>query len=157
MSTKRSEFKIVVDTREQLPLWRRGVVRKKLDVGDYSTIKLCNKLCIERKSPQDLYSSLIGGHVRFMNEIYRAERHKIKLLLYVECSYTVFVSMKWPGGSRLRMRPENLKKIVDTTFERRKQNGLEVVWCCSRANMAVKIKARLLAANSLPNAHNHRQ
>jgi ERCC4-type nuclease len=145
MSTK--EFKIIVDTREQLSLWVKNVVRKKLDVGDYSTTLLQNKFCIERKSPQDLYGSLIQGHVRFMNEIYRAERRGIKLALYVECTYETFISMTWYGGSRLKMRPENLKKIVDTTIRRRAENGLEVVWCKSRGCMKRMVKLRLLVEN----------
>lgn len=141
------EFKIQVDTREQLSLWVRGVVRKKLDVGDYSTTLLHSTFCIERKSPGDLYGSLTQGRVRFMNEIYRAERRGIKLALYVECSYEVFTTMKWSGASRLKMHPDHLKKMVDTTFERRKKNGLEVFWCVSRESMKRVVKKRLLAEN----------
>jgi ERCC4-type nuclease len=131
---------IIVDTREQRPLFKNNVIRYKLEVGDYSTMNLRHSFAIERKSGQDLYGSLVQGHVRFMNEIYRAERLGIELVIFVECSYQAFTTMKFPGASRLQMDCEKLKKIVDTTVRRRK---IEVVWCSSRDIMKRKVKERL--------------
>lgn len=131
---------IIVDTREQLPLFKNNVIRFKLEVGDYSTTLLRHSFVIERKSGQDLYGSLVQGHVRFMNEIYRAERLGIELVIFVECSYETFVAKKFPGGSRRVMSCEKLKKIVDTTMARRK---VEVVWCASRDVLKRKVKERL--------------
>jgi len=133
-------MKIIVDTREQLPMFKNGTIRRKLDVGDYSTTILENKFAIERKSPQDLYGSLVGGHERFMNEILLAERRNIHLVLFVECCYEEFVSMTWRGGSRVKMRPKVLKRLTDTTFRRR---GLQVFWCKSRDGMKKAILDRL--------------
>lgn len=138
---------IIVDTREQKPIFKNGVVKFKLDVGDYSTLSLRHSFCIERKSGEDLYGSLTRGHVRFMNEIYRAERRGIKLVIFVECSYNHFIFKKFPGGGRRQMSCATLKKIVDTTIARRK---IEVVWCSSRTVMIKKVKARLIAEEPKP-------
>jgi ERCC4-type nuclease len=131
---------IIVDTREQLPIFKNNVIKYKLEVGDYSTMNLRHTFAIERKSGQDLYGSLIQGHVRFMNEIYRAVRLGIQLVIFVECSYEQFTSKKFQGGTRRAMSCDKLKKILDTTIERRK---IEVVWCNSRDVMKRKIKERL--------------
>jgi ERCC4-type nuclease len=133
-------MEIIVDTREQLPLFKNNVIRFKLEVGDYSTLTLRHSFAIERKSPQDLYGSLIQGHVRFMNEIYLSQRRGIELVIFVECPYKTFVDKKFYGASRLKMPCETLKKIVDTTFKRR---GVEVVWCASRDIMIKKVRHRL--------------
>lgn len=136
---------IIVDTREQLPLFKNNVIRFKLEVGDYSTLTLRHIFCIERKSPQDLYGSLIQGHVRFMNEIFRAGRRGVQLVIFVECSYEVFTAMSFHGGHRLKMAPATLKKIVDTTIERR---AIEVVWCKSREVLIKKVRQRLQVEES---------
>lgn len=120
---------IIVDTREQLPLFTRNCIRYKLLVGDYSTVALRNSYCIERKSLQDLYGTITKGHVRFRNEIIRASVNNITLVLVIEGSRKKFINKKFPGGSARKTSGETLDKIM-TTVEKR--YNIEVIWCSSR-------------------------
>ena len=72
-------FEIIQDTAEQLPFPFQQIVmggqqviikrvRQHLRTGDYSIIGLEDRLCIERKSPDDLVGSVCGGHVRLEAE-----------------------------------------------------------------------------------------
>lgn len=132
---------IIIDTREQRPLYTTNYVKRKLCVGDYSHTMVEHCFSIERKSPQDLYGTLLKGHIRFRKEIIRAGHHGIKLVVYVECTRKKFVSMTWPGGSFLKCKGETLEKIIDTmTFKYK----LEFVWCSNREDMCKKVRQRLL-------------
>lgn len=74
---------IVIDTREQMPLEFKGyrTVRKALRTGDYSLMGFCSELTVERKSVQDLVSTLFGGFARFERELVRMEGYKWKYIL----------------------------------------------------------------------------
>lgn len=119
-----------MDTREKRPLWRKGR-HEKLVVGDYSTSLLKGIIHVERKSPDDLYGSIVQEHARFAREIARAREHGILLVVFVECSFDVFVGKQWSGAAGLRVRGETLGKIVRTMEER----YVKFVWCDSRAGM----------------------
>ena len=126
---------IIIDTREQIPLWDSAnfkIIRKKLDEGDYTTEELYNKAHIERKSPMDLYGSLIQGHKRFAAEIQRAIEKDLSFSVFVECSYKKFTTMRFKGAKRLKMFPGTLKKIVDTFMER---YPIQFFWCKDRDDM----------------------
>lgn len=133
-------MKIIVDTREQLPLWVNSCIRQKLLVGDYSTELLQHSFCIERKSGSDLYGSILGDHIRFKKELIRAKINNIKLALYVECTLKEFVDKTFPGGKYCKCKGETLKKII-TSISR--NHNLELNWCSSRAVLIRKVKARL--------------
>jgi ERCC4-type nuclease len=135
-------MKIIVDTREQLPLWIVGskIIKKKLLVGDYSTINLEHSFCVERKSGQDLYGSILQGHVRFRKELVRARVNNIKLVIYVECCKKDFELKKFPGGERRKCPGETLIKIIETISKR---HNVEVVWCSNRDALVKKILMRL--------------
>jgi ERCC4-type nuclease len=80
------EIVITTDTREQLFLdftKFRGVssVRGTLKTGDYSIQGYDDTICFERKSVQDLVSTLIGGHERFLREMERMRSFKAKYIL----------------------------------------------------------------------------
>jgi len=112
---------IIIDTREQNPLWDPSIFsvkRMKLDEGDYTTDELLNKAHVERKSGIDLYSSLIQNHNRFMAEIQRAIEKDLSFAVFVECSEKVFISKRFKGGFRLKMKPAVLAKILQTVQER---------------------------------------
>lgn len=129
-------MKIIVDTREQSPIWEgKEVIIKKLDEGDYTIESLFNKAHIERKSGQDLYGSIIQGHERFRKEIERANSKGIKLSVFVECSKKDFVGKKFNGGWRLKTKPAVLAKIVSTIQEK---YGIEFVWCDGREDFKEK-------------------
>ena len=129
---------IYVDTREQKPLTFFGKLTKriKLDVGDYTTTNLWNKSHIERKSPGDLYGSIIQGHNRFRAEIKRAKKDGIHLAVFVECTEDLFFNKKWPGAHHLHQKSTTLKKIVGTIQRR---YDLEIIWCDGRINMENKM------------------
>lgn len=132
--------RIIVDSKEQLPLFIGDTFQKQsLLVGDYTTEKLLNRFHIERKSPQDLYGTITKGHVRFRNELIRAEVYGIKLVMYVECSKKNFVAKKFPGGSARLTSGKTLGKIVTTIEDRYK---MEVVWCNSRNTTKSKVLQR---------------
>jgi len=130
---------IIIDTREQKPLWDPAiynVIQKKLDEGDYTTEKLYGKAHIERKSGIDLYGSIIQGHVRFRNEIKRALEKNIKFAIFVECSESDFFGKKFKGGYRLKVPSGILRKIISTMIEK---YFLEIVWCDGRDDMMDKM------------------
>lgn len=130
---------IIIDTREQLPLWDEinfKVIRKKLDEGDYTTELLHNKAHIERKSPMDMYGSLIQGHKRFSREIQRAIEKDLSFAIFVECPEKKFTSMRFKGAYRLKTKPATLKKIVDTFQER---YPIRIVWCKNREDMKIQM------------------
>jgi len=140
---------IIIDTREQLPLWddiNFKVIRRKLDEGDYTTEKLFNIAHIERKSPMDMYGSLIQGHKRFSREIQRAIEKDLSFAIFVECSEKKFTSMRFKGAYRLRTKPSTLKKIVDTFQER---YPIRIVWCKNREEMRTKMCMWFLAEELL--------
>ena len=74
---------IVVDTREQNPLFSpcEWVVRKKLDVGDYSIVGFESMITVERKSLADLYGTIGQGYDRFERELQRAIPYRWKGLV----------------------------------------------------------------------------
>ena len=130
---------IIIDTREQLPLWDHinfRIVRKKLDEGDYTTEHLFNKAHAERKSAIDLYGSLVQGHERFSREIQRAIEKDLSFAIFVECPEKKFTSMKFKGAFRLKMKPATLKKIIDTFQDR---YPIQIVWCKNRADMKMRM------------------
>ncbi len=132
---------IIIDTREQKPLWDPlifSVKKMKLDEGDYTTESLLNKAHIERKSGIDLYGSLIQGHKRFVAEIQRAIEKDLTFAVFVECTEKEFVSKKFKGGYRLKTKVSVLRKII-TTFQER--YSIEFVWCKNRFDMITKMLA----------------
>jgi len=87
-------MKIVIDTREQLPLkfnhpYITEIINTKLIIGDYSCI-LENGVIIpyyfERKSMGDLFGTMGKGYKRFKKEMIRAQENNIKLILIIEGS-----------------------------------------------------------------------
>ena len=68
---------IIIDTREQQPYTFQQIkpqpktIIKGLKTGDYSLDSLENKICIERKSLADAFSSVGSGRKRFEREMQR--------------------------------------------------------------------------------------
>jgi len=136
-------MEVIVDSREQKPYWKgQGFIRKALIVGDYTTTKLLGSFHIERKSPQDLYSTITKGHYRFRKEIFRALEHDIELWVVVESSKRAFTRLNFPGGADRKMKPETLRKIINTI---QKRYNLKIVWIRNR-ELAKKYVLRTLRA-----------
>lgn len=123
---------IIVDTREQLPLWTTNIERRKLDVGDYTTTILENLAHAERKSPGDLTGTLLGGHARFKREILRAQDKNIRLAVFVECTREAFVRGDYPGSQYTKARRDTVLKIAATIETK---YGVRFVWCSDRDHM----------------------
>jgi ERCC4-type nuclease len=131
---------IIVDTREQLPLFKNKCIKYQLVAGDYSTLKLRHSFAIERKSLADLYSTILQGHIRFRQEHIRAMIHKINLVLFVEGSKKDFAAKNWPGGENRECSGQTLIKIIESIEYRW---PLEIVWAKSRNVCKNKIVERL--------------
>jgi hypothetical protein len=134
---------ILQDTRETLPIpFDIPTEVIKLDEGDYTTNYLKDKYVCERKSPTDLYSSLIHNHERFRAEMLRCQNKNKEIEIFVECPKKTFISKSWGGKSyHLKTSIRTLAKIVDTFSERYKVN---FVWCNDRTDMREKILNKLL-------------
>lgn len=139
--SKTANMKMVVDTREQKPLWKKHESKIiKLDYGDYTTEKLFNVFHIERKSLEDLYGTILKGHIRFRKECIGANANNVRLSLYVEGSKKNFAAKKFSNGHRRQCSGQTLIKIIDTIESRW---PLEVVWCGSRMKAKKMIYKRL--------------
>jgi ERCC4-type nuclease len=132
---------LLVDTREQLPYWKgKESAAMTLNVGDYTTVALLNKYHIERKSPQDLYGTLIKGNRRFKKELFRAEDNKIRLSVYVECSRQDFIDKNFPRGDFLKFPSHGLEKLINTFASK---YSVEFVWHKNRAECKAAVLKRL--------------
>lgn len=121
----------IIDTREQKPFEFKNSVRKKLEVGDYTTKKLHGKFHVERKSVIDLYGSITKGHLRFKKEIIRAKHYAIELIVMVEGTRQDLYHKRFYKGSERKMDGETLLKIVDTI---QRKHGIAFKFYASRAS-----------------------
>jgi len=131
---------VFVDTREQKSIEFPKSFRTALKVGDYTTEALKSNFVIERKSPQDLYGSIIQNHLRFRRMLQRAEESGIKVVVFVECLESEFYKKTWKGGNERLVHGKVLKKIIGTISRRYE---IEFVWCSNRTVMANKMITRL--------------
>jgi ERCC4-type nuclease len=92
-------MKIIVDTREQLPLefhhhYITEVIRRKCEVGDYGCQYENGEIppiYFERKSISDLFGTLSTGYKRFKKEIIKAKENKLILVIIIEGSLTKII------------------------------------------------------------------
>jgi len=133
-------MKILVDTREQLPLFQS--VRCTLCVGDYTTEKLKNVFHIERKSLQDLYGTLVQGNSRFKAELFRAAWERITICVYVEGTKKNFIEKNFPYGRDRKFSSQGLERLI-ITFERKYH--LCFHWHRNRAHCRKEVELRLQA------------
>lgn len=84
---------VLVDTREQTPLplerfdnWLAGVRPATLATGDYSIEGMEQLVCLERKSLNDLVSTLMHNRDRFFRQLERMQAFPHRAIL-VEASY----------------------------------------------------------------------
>jgi ERCC4-type nuclease len=110
---------IICDTREKLPIPFEKFIKRKLNVGDYSTLALENRFHIERKSGADLYGSIIGkNHERFRNEFIRAQTSQIQIHVMIECSESDFLQKRFRGAERIKGKTEPVLKALQTMSEK---------------------------------------
>jgi hypothetical protein len=120
----KDNYKIYVDTREQLPLefdW--PTEPKALKVGDYALSDsdvTCN-CYVERKSLSDFISTLsVKNYDRFEREIQRAEEEGIYLIVLVEDSLNNALSFKYLPyiSKKIRVTPEFIFRNVRTLIQK---------------------------------------
>lgn len=107
------DYNIIVDTREQKPLFKNQVINKKLDTGDYSIEGYEDKIAIERKSPTDLYGTLTHGHERFKKELQRSQTLEYFVII-VDASYTSIIDKEFEGSEHIKTPGEIIIKIIHT-------------------------------------------
>jgi ERCC4-type nuclease len=140
---------IIVDTRERLPIFKgKGVILRKLEEGDYSTPFLEDKVVIERKSPIDLYGSIVQGHIRFADEIMRTRLLDKKMYVVVECEKDTFISKRFHGAYFLKLRPPILVSIISAIEAK---YFVIFVWCKNRQDVKNKILDIIKINNKLYN------
>ena len=108
-------MRIVVDSLEKNPLWKEGknVIRKRLDVGDYSLEGEESKISIERKSSIDLYATLTAGHARFNKEIERSKAYDY-FAIVVDSSYEDTLNKRFAGSMHTKVKGYIIMAIIFT-------------------------------------------
>lgn len=111
-------MKIVIDTREQKPLWEKStkevdIIRGTLKTGDYSLKGLEHRFAIERKSGADLFGTLGGGHKRFKNELQRGLEMDYFAILIDE-SYDSILNKDFKGAEFSKMKGPVVISILFT-------------------------------------------
>ncbi len=98
--------KIFRDTREQKGLIVKGVKRenKALKFADYSCSRDKFNLFIERKSLNDLISSVTSGYDRLSREFDKAVEASSYIIILIECTLSDLAGFKYNGKFRARVK-----------------------------------------------------
>ena len=73
VTSSKPEYTVSIDTREQTPYEFKKSIVTTIPIGDYSLEGFEGEIAIERKSLNDLFGTLGGGHNRFKNELMQAQ------------------------------------------------------------------------------------
>ena len=150
-STPPPDFRIVVDTREQRPLFQAPghtysappfdtwAVPGTLATGDYSIQGREHRILVERKSLADLYQSVGRGRERFEREFLRLRAVETRILV-IESSYRQMAE-PLPGELISFMQPTSVEGTVLSWWDR---YGVVPVWV-GEPRMARRFVFRLLA------------
>ena len=125
--TAKTDYTIIVDSREQKPWWNNCEVAG-LKTGDYSIKGHEEHFAIERKSLPDLLQTLTSGHQRFKKELARATQMRYFAIL-VEGSYSDMAKKKWANSWRSRVQGHTILSIVNTL---RVKYGIQIIFASSR-------------------------
>lgn len=131
----------VVDTREKRP-WElqpagcRGVVRKKLDAGDYSILGLEHRVAFERKGKHDFIACVRKERCRFETQLKQLAAYQYSAVI-VEAAYHEF-NMKWWHSAA---EPRHVKNAIAawSTW------GVPILFCGSPENCADHINRTFTA------------
>jgi ERCC4-type nuclease len=133
---KNEDLKIIVDTREQNPLWTNDITRTKLDVGDYSLERLEKEIAIERKSLIDLFGTLGKGHKRFKKELERSKNLKY-FAIVIEGNVSDINNKKFEGSYHSKIKGFVILKILFTIHLKYK---IPIFFCKDRSESKLLIK-----------------
>lgn len=140
---------IIVDSREQLPLWSSAKV-KKLDVGDYSISGYEERFAIERKSGADFCQTLTKGHERFKKELERARNYDF-FAIVVEEPYSNIVKNQWIGSIYSKVKGAQVVAIANTL---RVKYNIHIIFCSSRVAAKTEIKGLMSSYLRVKHAEN---
>lgn len=129
----REPLAIIVDKREQLP-WRFidhnvQIIYDILTVGDYSLFGYKTSVAVERKSLNDLYSSLNSKekHEDFMRKMERMASYECKALV-IESTYE---RVMHPYNVHSKMNPSS---VISTLAKSAAIHNIPVIFACGRRN-----------------------
>ena len=127
-------MRIVIDTREQNPLTfsHDETISACLPTGDYSLEGYEHRIAVERKSPQDLFATLGGGHGRFRRELARARGYDYFAIL-IEAPFAHVRDKRFPDSYRTAMRGD---VIIQTCMTLKLKHGVDVIFAQDRREAA---------------------
>ena len=148
---------ILIDTREQKPLWTKNTAYTKIErtglvTGDYSIKGLEHMICIERKSTTDLFTTLGRGHKRFKRELERASELDY-FAIVIENNYSNIKNKDFEGSYNSKMRGYVVTKILLTIHQKYK---IPVFMCKDRAETKTLVKDLLSTYYKLNNDKNRK-
>ena len=133
---------IITDSREQRPLeFTVPTIRECLPCGDYRakfSDGSLSEVVFERKSINDLFSTLSSGYPRFKREIELSHELRISIIIIVEGSLRRILR----GCSHSQRTPIS---IVYQLFTIRLRHNVETVFCQDRDEMSEYITHYFLA------------
>jgi len=123
MPSKKLNFTIIVDSREQQPLdfLTAKAETGTLQTGDYSIKGFENDITIERKSLCDLTSSLGVDRERFMREVQRLRAYEYAAIV-IEAGLSDLVAGRW----RSKIHPN---AVIGTLLSLSTKNDIHIFWC----------------------------
>ena len=133
--------KIIIDTREQLPLKFNGINTeiKKLDYGDYARFPNRYKIHVERKNLSDFVGTLGVGYERFCREIARAKKEGAYLIVLVEALLNNALHFNYlPHMKYSKVSPDYIFHHVREMMQT--YSNLQFVFCAGRIEAAELIK-----------------
>ena len=137
-------MKIICDSREQKPLDFRlsknltDVIKKKLNVGDYSIEGYEDKIGIERKSALDLFGTLGKGHKRFKKEIERVKALNMDYFgIVVECCFNKVMNKEFENSHYSNMMGF---QIINTCYTYKMKHNIDIIFCNNRNEASAIIR-----------------
>ena len=110
-----SKFIITIDTREQRPYTFQNIkseppetITQGLSTGDYSVVGFEDKVCVERKSLPDLFSSVGTGRARFEREMIRMSEMQYAALVIESSLAGIFTN----PPARSKMNPKSVFRTL---------------------------------------------
>ena len=142
------KYEIIRDTREQQG-WDfesydkcKGIIRQKLDTGDYTVKGLESVLCIERKaSTREISLNLGKERSRFVAEIERMSEFR---WAYIVCEFSINDLMAFPENSGIPKRRWkylrlNGKFMWKTLCEFEEKYNVKTLFCGDRIKAEEKV------------------
>ena len=131
---------VIIDTREQHPLIFKSptvehIIKKKLEVGDYSIEGFEDKIAIERKSVPDLFQTLGKGHKRFKRELERSKNYEF-FAIVVEGAFSRVYNKNFEGAEYTRLSGVTVAQICTTLLVK---YSIPIIYCNSREESSMFI------------------